>query len=224
MQKRLNALIRLRKYLFTGIATIFPIGITVYLLLVVFRIADNLLGRAINAYMVKQYGYKIPGLGIVIGLLVIVFIGMLADHIIGRRLIPFLERYILRLPLIRHIYSPARQLSDFFFKERKEGEGFRRVVLAQYPSEGSYSIGFLTNENIDAFNAKLGTEVVSVLISTPPSPFSGPLVFLPKDKVKVLDISIEDTIKFVVSGGLAAPQTRQDQRPQTAGPGKEGRP
>lgn len=196
---------RIKQYFFAGAATIFPIGITAYIFLIIFKYADGLLGRYINAYLLKQYGYKIPGLGIVIGLFLIIFIGMLANHFIGKALIPFLERYFLKLPFIRHVYSPAKQLSDFLFKENGSGGRFKKVVLAQYPSEGSYSLGFITNEGIKEFDSKIGHEVVSVLISTPSSPFTEPLVLLPKDKVKMLDISMEDAIKFVVSGGLATP-------------------
>src|SRR3989338_2197145 len=202
---RRGIVFRIKQYFLAGAAAIFPIGITAYIFLIIFKYADGLLGRYINAYLLKQYGYKIPGLGIVIGLFLIIFIGMLANHFIGKRLIPFLERYFLKLPFIRHVYSPAKQLSDFLFKENGSGGRFKKVVLAQYPSEGSYSLGFITNEGIKEFDSKIGHEVVSVLISTPPSPFTGPLVLLPKDKVKMLDISMEDAIKFVVSGGLATP-------------------
>jgi len=202
---RRGIVFRIKQYFFAGAAAIFPIGITAYIFLIIFKYADGLLGRYINAYLSKQYGYKIPGLGIVIGLFLIIFIGMLANHFIGKALIPFLERYFLKLPFIRHVYSPAKQLSDFLFKENGSGGRFKKVVLAQYPSEGSYSLGFITNEGIKEFDSKIGHEVVSVLISTPPSPFTGPLVLLPKDKVKMLDISMEDAIKFVVSGGLATP-------------------
>ncbi len=198
---------RLRRSFFTGVATVFPIGITAYILFIVFRYADGLLGKYINAYLLKRFGYKIPGLGILLGLILIVFIGMIANHIIGRRLVPFLERHFLRLPLVRHIYSPAKQLSDFLFREKEGGGPFNKVVLAQYPCEGSYSLGFLTNECVEEFNSKLGTDVLVVLISTPPSPFTGPLVVLPKDKIKVLDIPMEAAIKFVVSGGIVTPES-----------------
>src|SRR3989338_4316552 len=201
---RRGIVFRIKQYFLAGAAAIFPIGITAYIFLIIFKYADGLLGRYINAYLLKQYGYKIPGLGIVIGLFLIIFIGMLANHFIGKRLIPFLERYFLKLPFIRHVYSPAKQLSDFLFKENG-GATFKKVVLAQYPSEGLYSMGFMTNEEMEKFDSALGRKVVSVLISTPPSPFTGPLVLLPKDKIKVLDIPMEDAIKFVVSGGLAAP-------------------
>ncbi len=195
---------KIKKYFFTGIATILPIAITLYIFLVIFRYADGLLGKYINAYLLKNYGYKIPGLGIIIGLALVILIGMITEHLIGGKVIPFLEANFLKLPFIKHVYSPAKQLTNFLFK-KKEGETFSRMVLAQYPCEGSYSIGFMTNEEIKEIDSKLGEKVVSVLISTPPSPFSGPLILLPKSKIKVLDIPIEDAIKFVVSGGLATP-------------------
>ncbi len=200
---------RLRQYFFAGIATIFPVMVTIYVILFIFKHADNILGKFINMYLVKNYGYKIPGLGILLGFILTILVGVVANHFIGKRLIPFLERYFLKLPFIRHVYSPAKQLSDFLFKEDGK-QKFKKVVLAQYPSEGSYSLGFMTNEDIEAFDSKLDQKVVTVLISTPPNPFTGPLVLLPRDKIKVLDMSMEAALKFVVSGGLAAPREKRE--------------
>jgi len=92
---------RIRQYFFAGVAAIFPVMVTIYVVLFIFRHADNILGKFINAYLIKSYGYKIPGLGIILGLILTILIGMVANHFIGKRLIPFLERYFLKLPFIR---------------------------------------------------------------------------------------------------------------------------
>ena len=130
---------------------------------------------------------------------------MLANRFIGKKLFSFLENFLIKLPLLRHIYSPAKQLSDFLFKQNKNS-AFNRVVLVPYPNDFTYSIGFMTNEQLLEIDNKLGKKIVSVLISTPPSPFSGPLIFVPKEKVKLLDLSMEEAIKFIVSGGLVSPE------------------
>lgn len=195
---------KLRQDFLTGIAIIFPIAITTYIFVLVFRTADGILGGLVNKYLYNHFGYRIPGVGIVLGVLFILFTGKLANRFIGIKLFPALERFITKLPLLRHIYSPAKQLSNFLFKSNKDS-AFNRVVLVPYPNDATYSIGFMTNEELSGIDAKLGTKVVSVLISTPPSPFSGPIIFVPREKVKLLDLSMEEAIKFIVSGGLVAP-------------------
>ena len=195
---------KLRQDFFTGIAIIFPIAITAYIFILIFRTADGVFGGFVNKYLYNHFGYRIPGVGIVLGVLFILFTGKLANRFIGIKLFPALERLIIKLPLLRHIYSPAKQLSSFLFKNNKDS-AFNRVVLVPYPNDTTYSIGFMTNEELSGIDAKLGTKIVSVLISTPPSPFSGPIIFVPREKVMVLDLSMEEAIKFIVSGGLVAP-------------------
>lgn len=195
---------KLRKDFFTGIAIIFPIAVTIYIFVIIFRLADGILGGTINSYLSSHFGYKIPGIGIVLGVIFVLLTGMLANRFMGLKLFPVLERFIIKLPLLRHIYSPAKQLSNFLFTKHKDS-AFKRVVLVPYPNDNTYSIGFMTNDELSEIDAKLGAKIVSVLISTPPSPFSGPIIFIPREKVKPLDLSMEEAIKFIVSGGLVAP-------------------
>ncbi|MFH0790791.1 MAG: DUF502 domain-containing protein [Candidatus Omnitrophota bacterium] len=196
---------KLKQDFLTGIAIIFPIAITIYVFSLIFRTLDGFLGGIVNKYLYIYFGYRIPGIGIILGVILVLFTGMLANRFIGTRLFPILERFIIRLPLLRHIYSPAKQLSKFLFKNDKDS-AFNRVVIVPYPNDFTYSIGFMTNDELSGIDEQLGGKIVSVLISTPPSPFSGPIIFVPKEKVKVLDLSMEEAIKFIVSGGLVAPQ------------------
>lgn len=196
---------KLRQYFLAGIAVIFPIAITLYIFSWIFRFADGILGGLVNHYLENRIGYRIPGIGIILGVLFILLTGMLANRLIGTKLFPALERFIIKLPLLRHIYSPAKQLSDFLFKNNKDS-AFNRVVMVPYPNDNTYSIGFMTNDRLAELDARLGKKIASVLISTPPSPFSGPIIFIPVEKVIVLDLSMEEAIKFIVSGGLVAPK------------------
>ncbi len=195
---------KIREDFLTGIAVIFPAVITGYIFVWIFRVADGFLGGIVNKYLYNYLGYKIPGIGIVLGVGIILLIGMLTKRFIGIKLFPAVERFIIKLPLLKHIYSPAKHLSNFLFKSHKDS-AFNRVVLVPYPNEWTYSIGFMTNDELSGINEKLGVNVVSVLVSTPPSPFSGPIIFVPKEKVKPLDLSMEEAVKFIVSGGLVAP-------------------
>lgn len=201
---KISRMQKLRQYFLTGIVIIFPILITIYIFILIFRTADGILGGFVNTYLDSHFGYKIPGIGIILGVIFVLFTGMLANRFIGRKLFPAVEHFIIKLPLLRHVYSPVKQLSNFLFKNDKDS-AFNRVVMVPYPNDSTYSIGFMTNDKLSEMDEKLGKKIVSVLISTPPSPFSGPIIFIPREKVKPLDLSMEEAIKFIVSGGLIAP-------------------
>lgn len=194
---------RLRRYFLAGLATLFPVVVTLYLLIVVFQFADGLLGRFINRYWERVYGYEIPGLGLVMTVLVILLAGVLSSHFFGQRLVRLLEGWFGRLPVIRHVYQPVKQLTRFLFDPADQAMSFHRVVLVPYPRVGSYSIGFVTNESVTTFTGASKT-FLTVLVSTPPSPFTGPIIFVPKEEVVSLDMSVEDAVKLVVSGGVVA--------------------
>jgi len=188
-----------------GLAALFPIFITAYLVMIIFRFAEHIAGGYVNSFMRANYGFTVPGLGIVFTLLIIIFIGMVSMHVVGRKVLPVLESMLFRVPLIKNIYTAAKQLSDFLFGQSKRMK-LGKVVMVEYPTAGLYAIGFLTNEELSVFSVRAGRELVSVLLSTPPSPWSGFLVLVPKDKVMFLDITMEDAVAFFVSAGLAAPR------------------
>jgi uncharacterized membrane protein len=206
---------RLRRYFFTGLATLFPAIVTVYLLLVVFRFADGLLGRYINRYWLSTYGYEIPGLGLVMTVILILAAGVVSSHVFGRMLFRGLEDWLGGLPLVRRIYQPVRQLTKFLFEQTEREAAFRRVVLVQYPRPGAYSIAFMTNETVTSATGVKQT-LVTVLIPNPPSPFTGPIIFVPKDEVIPLEISVEEAVKLIVSGGVVAPPLLAAARAKTS--------
>ena len=195
---------RLRRYFVTGLATLLPVIVTLYLLLVIFQFVDGLLGRYINAFWLRTYGYEIPGLGLVMTVLLILLVGFISSYFLGQRMLDGLEGWFSRLPVIRRIYPSVKQLASFLLsKDEDQQPGFRRVVLVQYPRLGCYSIAFVTNESPFA-PEYLKTPTVTLLIPTPPSPLTGPIIVVPKGEIVDLDMTIEDAIKFVVSGGIVA--------------------
>ncbi len=193
----------LRRYFIAGLATLFPIAVTVYLIIGVFRIADGFLGR--------QLGLKIPGLGLALTIILILIVGVLSSHVFGQIVIPAIERWFNRLPVVKRIYPAVKQLAQFLFSDIQRGAVFQRVVLVQYPRQGAYSIAFVTNESM-----KVDTEsspMLTLLIPQPPSPFTGPIIFVPRQDVVALDMSIEDALKLVVSGGVVASLVRIQKLP-----------
>jgi uncharacterized membrane protein len=185
----------LRRYFVTGLATLFPVAVTIWLLIVIFNFADGFLGRVFRV--------QLPGLGLVVTALVILLIGVMTVHFFGRVAFQAVEMAFIRLPIVKKIYPAVKQLAQFLFNEEARQSAFRRVVLIQYPRPGAYSIAFVTNE---ATTTAPGRELtlLTCLIPNPPSPFTGPIIFIPQEDVVPLDLSIEDAVKLIVSGGVVA--------------------
>ncbi len=194
---------RLRKYFITGLAVVVPVFLTVYVLVVLFSFTDNILGRFLNVYFRNALGFNIPGLGVLIFLLLILSVGFLANRYIGKKIFPLIDRWFSSLPLIRNIYPTFKQVISFILAQKEFG--FKKVVLAEYPSKGIWSLGFLTNEEFQELSLILKEPMVSVFVPTPPSPFSGFLIFVAKEDLKFPDISIADAFKIIISGGVFKP-------------------
>ena len=185
----------IRRYFVTGLATLFPVVVTLWLVHAIFQIADGFLGR--------QLGVQIPGLGLVLTVVVILAVGVISIHFFGRVVFQAVELAFVRVPVIRHIYPAVKQLAQFLFNEETRRATFRRVVLVQYPRPGAYSLAFVTNESRTEATGRPQT-LLTLLIPNPPSPFTGPIIFVPQEDVVPLDLSIEDAVKLIVSGGVVA--------------------
>jgi uncharacterized membrane protein len=194
----------LRRYFFAGIATLLPVVVTVYIILVVFRFTDKFAGKYINEYLLNNYGYSIPGLGLIATILFFVIIGLISSHFIGRTVIPFFERVFIKIPVVANIYPSVKRLSDFLFGSGKKHK-FKKVVLVPYPSPKSYSLGFVTNEELGNLEGRIDNELVAVFVPIAPTPFSGFLLFVPKQEIKFLNISVDLAIRCIVSGGVIPP-------------------
>lgn len=192
-----------RKYFFAGLAFLLPVIITVYVLTVIFKFVDGLLGKYINRYLLETVGFSIPGLGLLLTLILIILSGIFAANIVGKKIIPYLEKLWIKLPIIRQVYLPAKQLIDFIFS--KDKVAFKKVVMVEYPRKGVYSVGFITNETFVEGNQKTAKDLIAVLIGTTPSPFSGFMVLVPREEVIFLDMSIEEGLKLIISGGILTP-------------------
>ena len=183
----------LRRYFVTGLATLFPIAVTTWLLVQIFIFTDRLLGRSL--------GFQIPGLGLLVTLVVIFAVGVLSIHFFGRLLFRTLELLLMRVPIVRKVFPAVKQLAQFIFSEEARQTALRRVVLVQYPRAGAYSLAFVTNESKTSATGSPQT-LLTLLIPNPPSPFTGPIIFVPQQDVIPLDLSVEDAVKLIVSGGV----------------------
>jgi len=195
---------KLKKYLLTGFIVVVPIFVTIYVLVAIFRFSDNILGRYINVYLKNFLGFYIPGIGFLIGLIIIIFAGYLANHFVFKRMLIPIEKWFGHLPLIDKIYPGLKQIMSFFSNQKDCG--FKNVVLIEYPSKGLWSLGFVTNEEVSGISDIFDKDTIAVLVPTTPSPLTGFLVFVPRSQAKFLDIPISEAIKIIISGGVIKPE------------------
>ena len=194
----------LRRYFGTGLLFTLPAFFTLYLIYIVFRFIDGIFGKLVNFYLKKHLGFAIPGVGIVLGIIVVTVIGFIATNYFGKRLFKALEGWFLKFPFIRRIYPAAKQIVDSFIS--KDSPAFKKVVLVEYPSKGIWAIGFYTNDSFEEAISKTGEDLIHVFIATTPSPLTGFLALVPKNNVTPLDISVEDGIKMIISAGIVRPE------------------
>ena len=181
-----------RRYFVAGLAALFPVTVTLYLVMALFRFSEG--------WAHRLFGFTVPGIGLLITVTIILVVGYLSTHVIGRLIFPAIDALFSRIPLIKSIYPALKQLTQFLFQQGQGTSMLRQVVLVEYPKTGIYSPAFVTNE-IPA-PALGGKTMLALLIPTPPSPFSGPMIFVPKESVIPLAISVEEALKMVVSGGV----------------------
>ncbi|MCB2231054.1 DUF502 domain-containing protein [bacterium] len=189
----------IRRYFISGVLIVVPLILTYLVLRLLFEAVDGILGPII----LKLFGYYVPGLGVITTLLLIILAGVFTRNIIGARLYHYGERLLVRLPLVRPIYSSAKQLLQAMTAH--EGASFNEVGLVVYPREGSYSLCFIANRVTLEHDGKQEESIVAFIPSTP-TPVSGMVVVVPERDVILLDMSVEDGIKFLVSGGVASPK------------------
>ena len=197
IRQKLNT--ALRRYFLSGILVIVPIIITIWVLRFLFEKIDGLL----SPYLTDVLGYKIPGLGLVATIILIFVAGFLTASVIGSRLFKIWEIFWIKTPLVRTIYAPSKRLVEALTTTDKES--FKQVVLVEFPRKGMFCLGFLTR-GIPVERKDGKGELLAVYIPSTPTPFSGWTMLFPKEDVVPLDMTVEEGIKFFVSGGIAAPE------------------
>lgn len=193
---------KLRNWFLTGVIVTAPIGITLYIVLSFVEFADNTVSRLIpEAYVPNRFTpLSIPGSGLVLALILLTLVGFLTANIIGRRLVRLSERILARMPVIRSIYSALKQLFETMLT--RSSNAFRKVVLVEFPRAGAWSIAFLTNESPGEIARRLDGDMVAVYLPTAVNPTSGYLLFVPRASIVTLDMTVEDAMKMVLSGGV----------------------
>lgn len=201
-----------RRHLIAGLLVILPVGVTVFVLLALFSFLDNLLGP-IFTYLV---GTRIPGLGLVAGVLLILATGALAGNIIGGRVVQVFDGLMMRIPLARIVYSATKQISGALLQQKRGA--FKQAVLIEWPRQGFYTVGFVTGETRGEVQRKTAERVINVFVVTTPNPTTGFLCLVPESQVTSLEMSVEDALKLVISAGIVEPPQAEVSRLPLGGP------
>lgn len=185
----------LKKRFITGLFVILPIGITYWILAKIFNVLDSIVGKMLY----DAIGVKIPGLGLIITIVLILQVGIITNNVVGNRITNWIEKLFVNMPVIRTIYVPIKDILKNF--SNSQSNNFKKAVYVTYPMEGSHSIGFITKENI-MIN---GEKKTSIFIPTTPNPTNGFLVYLSSDKYLELDIPVDVALKMIISLGSTTP-------------------
>lgn len=189
-----------RRIFLTGLVILLPALISVYILGLTFTWVDSLLGNLIREY----FGLRIPGLGFLLTIAAIFVVGLVAGNVFGNRFLKLVEAGFANIPLIKPIYSASRQIIDAFSAQRKNV--FESVAMIEYPRKGIYAIGFVTGRGAGEVQQKTSQDVVALFIPTTPNPTSGFLLLIPREDVMPLEMTVEEALKLIISGGVVVPE------------------
>lgn len=213
---------RLRANFLTGIVVIAPVGLTIWLIWSLVGWVDGfVLPLVPNQYQPDKMlqdllgldpsvQINVRGIGVVIFLLFTVIVGWIAKGLIGRSMISFAEGLVERTPVVRSIYSGIKQISETVFAQSERS--FEKACLIEYPRKGIWAIGFISTNTKGEIAARGndGRPMLSIFVPTTPNPTSGFLLFFPEDDVMVLDMTVEDAAKLVISAGLVYPNGKDN--------------
>jgi uncharacterized membrane protein len=204
-----GVLARLRSYALTGILVIAPTAITVAILYKFITWLDGLLVGVIPpAWRPESYlGFYIPGTGLIAGILLVIFTGMLARNFFGKWLVATGEGLMSSIPGVRSVYGAVKQI--FETVTASQSDAFREVVLVEYPRKGVWAIAFVSGKTRGQVQRLTDDEVVNVFVPTTPNPTSGFLLFFPRKDLISLDMTVEQGIKMVISAGIVTPSTAE---------------
>lgn len=206
----------IRRYLVTGLIIWLPVIVTI----LVFRFLINLMDRSLivipAAFRPENLlGFSIPGLGVVLTILVLFITGLLGANLFGRKILAFWESILNRIPLIRSVYSGAKQVAETILSDGDTS--FKRVFLVEYPRKGVWSLCFQTSTDLREIQGRTEAEVICVFVPTTPNPTSGFILFVPRSDLVELDMSVDEGLRMIISLGVVVPRwSRPEDVPELA--------
>ncbi|WP_114287340.1 DUF502 domain-containing protein [Candidatus Halocynthiibacter alkanivorans] len=206
----------LRASFFTGLVVVAPIGLTAYLVWGAIGWMDSWVLPFVPArFNPEQYiGINLRGVGVIMFLLFTVVVGWVAKGILGRSLLVWAEGLVDRTPVVRSIYNGLKQIAETVFAQTETS--FDKACLVQYPRTGIWAVAFISTPAKGEVAGKIphaDEDLMSVFLPTTPNPTSGFLLFVPKHDIIVLDMTVEDAAKLVISAGLVYPNAKDPSQP-----------
>ncbi len=203
---------RLRAYFLAGILVTGPAGLTFYLAWLFVDFIDSRVALLLPAAWdpSRYLPVHIPGLGLIAVVIGLTLIGWLAAGYLGRSLLRIGDRILARMPVIRGIYGAMKQIFETVLS--KQSNTFREVVLIEWPRRGLWAVAFITGRPDGEIRELTEDDIVNVYVPTTPNPTSGYLMHVPRRDLVLLSMSVEEAIKFVVSGGIVAPPAQRPAR------------
>lgn len=217
---------RLKSYFFRGLAVILPTFLTIWILVWGYKfIQGNIsihISRGLVWLIMRVQGGAgatqevleeifISGIGSLVGfiiaLIVVLIVGAALASVVGKTLWRLVEKFIMRTPFLRQVYPYIKQITDFVFTEDEQKNIFSKVVAVEYPRKGIWSMGMVTGSGLKKVIDHVEKEILTLLIPTSPTPFTGFVIMVPKEQTIDLDITIEQALRFAVSGGVITPDS-----------------
>jgi uncharacterized membrane protein len=200
---------RLRRYLIAGLLVWIPLGVTILLIRLAVSLMDKTLALVPEPYKPENLlGFEIPGLGVLLTFLILLVTGVLAANFVGRAFMVGWESLLNRIPVVRSIYSGAKNFAEVVFSD--SSQSFKNVLLVEYPRKGLYSLAFQTSSQLGEVQGRTGEEVVCCFVPTTPNPTSGFIIIVPKKDVTVLDMTVDEALKMIISLGVVVPGWKKD--------------
>lgn len=201
---------RIRRYLVAGILVWAPLAVTYLLINFAVSIMDRTLLLLPQQYRPETLlGVDIPGLGVILTLVVLLLTGILAANFVGRAFVGGWESVLNRIPVVRAIYSAAKNFAEMVFSD--SSQSFKNVLLIEYPRKGLYSLAFQTATELGEVQGRTGNEVVCCFVPTTPNPTSGFIIIVPKKDIITLDMEVDEALKMIISLGVVIPTWSKEQ-------------
>ena len=195
----------LRKWMFAGLLVIVPVAITIWLIEWMLSTLDKTLLILPEAWHPdKLIGFHIPGFGLILAVISLLIVGAVASNFLGKKVFVWGDNVLLRIPVVRSIYSSVKQVSDTLFSEN--GNAFRKAVMIEWPRPGVWTIAFVTGKPNGELLKHLKDDFVSIYVPTTPNPTGGYFVLLKMSDCIELDMSVDEALKYIVSMGVVSPK------------------
>ena len=215
----------MKNYFLRGLAVLLPTLLTIWAFVWGYDFIQRTIGKYLNTGLVKLIvlfqgdepniseaalrEIFVDGAGSVVGFLValamVFMVGVLLASVVGKSLWRIVERFIMNTPFLKQVYPYVKQITDFMFAQEEQKNYFSRVIAVEYPRKGIWSIGFVTGSGLKNVVEKTRKELLSVLIPTSPTPFTGFVIMVPKKETIEMDMTVEQALRFLVSGGVISP-------------------